>query len=89
MCCSVLLCAIVIAVLVLQSSLSSFLPAPPQPPNAFPNEREPMHVFLSVSVSYPRVSRGLLKAAGIHCRHLEEQESERAARCVIYICLYM
>ena len=38
--------AIVITVFVLQSSLSSLLPAPPQPPNAFPNEREPMHVFL-------------------------------------------
>ena len=30
------------------------------------------------------------KAAGcIHCRHWKEQESERAARGVIYICLYM
>ena len=34
-----LLCGIVVTVFVLQSSLSSFLPAPPQPPNAFPNTR--------------------------------------------------
>ena len=35
-------------------------------------------------------SRGLLKAAGcVRCRHWEEQENERAARCVIYICICM
>jgi len=48
--------AIVIAVLVLQSSLSSLLPAPPQPPkrlSKYTYTREPMHVFLWVSVHTP------------------------------------
>ena len=37
-----------------------------------------------------RVSQALGKAAGcIRCRHWKEQESQRAARCVIYICLCM
>jgi len=49
-----------------------------------------MHVLLWVSVSYPCVSRPLGKAAGcIRCRHRKEHDSERAARCVIYICTYV
>jgi len=35
------------------------------------------------------VSQALGKAAGCLLRRWKEQESERAARCVIYICLYM
>ena len=89
-CCSHHCCrAIVITVVVLQPSLSSLLPAPPSPPRRL-SERSRANACVPVSVcTYPRVSRGLGKAACIHCRHLEEHESERAARCVIYICLYM
>jgi len=86
-CCVLLFAALCCSVL--QPSLS----APPQPPkrlSKYTETREPMHVFLWVSVSYPCVSQALGKAAGcICCRHWKEHDSERAARCVIYIFTYV
>ena len=77
--CSVLVYAIVVTVFVLQSSLSSFLPAPPQPPNAFPSTRthnleSESQCMSSCVCLYHKtcVSQALGKAAGIHCRHWKE-----------------
>ena len=94
-------CAAVITVVVLQSSLSSFLPAPPQPP-----KRLSKYTYTRARAKYKGaranacppvcvciiplcVSQALGKAAECLMRRWKEQEGERATRCVIYICLCM
>ena len=98
--CCVLLCAVVITVIVLQSSLLSCCshhclhsyPRLLSPQNAFPSTRtHESQCMCSCECLYHKtcVSQALGKAAGIHCRHWKEQESERTARCVIYIFIYV
>jgi len=84
---------IVITVVVLQSSLSLFLPAPPQPPNAFPNEREPMYIPLYVSIHTPacwKSSAALERAQERRGTRLGDSCACRGCLwCVIYICVCM
>jgi len=101
-CCCLLLCAVVITVVVLQSSLSlccshhclhsyPCLLSPQTPFQVHVHTSESQLMCSCVYLYYQTcVSQALGKAAGcIRCRHWKEHESERAARCVMYTCLYM